>query len=301
MNGALILHGLRYAAFASFFSGLFVVTRALVVGAPASPRLGLRGMHRQRKLAEGGSWKTIDPVVRWLGGLLNGLVDPELRAKLDRRLTLAGDPLGIVPEELVALAILSALAGLVLGIVFSVVLDLGSLPAMGGLLFGAWAPFSKLDEEQKRRYKLINRGLPGAIDLIALCMGAGLDFPRSIQEVIAKFSVPGDPLVGEMTLILQGLQLGQTRAQALLRFAERVPSPQVKDFTSAVVQAEERGNPLAPVLRIQAEVSRRRRSVAAEEAAAKAGTALAAPMGLILIVVLILIIGPIMLNLKSVS
>jgi tight adherence protein C len=106
-------------------------------------------------------------------------------------------------------------------------------------------------------------------------------------------------LVEELTLMLQSLQLGRTRRQALEEFAARAPTDAVIEFVAAVVQAEMRGNPLVDVLRIQAEVSRRKRTVRAEEAAAKAGVALAGPLILVFLTILILIVAPIVMKLQS--
>ena len=130
-------------------------------------------------------------------------------------------------------------------------------------------------------------------------MGAGLDFPGAVRQVVEKSGAPDDALVEEFTLILQGLQVGRTRRQALEDFAERVPSDPVKEFVGAVVQAELRGNPVAHVLRIQAEVSRNRRSVRAEEAAAKAGVAMVAPLMMVFVCILILIVSPMIMKLQQ--
>ena len=130
-------------------------------------------------------------------------------------------------------------------------------------------------------------------------MGAGLDFPGAVRQVVEKSGAPDDALVEEFTLILQGLQLGRTRKQALEDFADRVPSDPVKEFVGAVVQAELRGNPVANVLRIQAEVSRNRRSVRAEEAAAKAGVAMVAPLMMVFVCILILIVAPMIMKLQQ--
>ena len=147
--------------------------------------------------------------------------------------------------------------------------------------------------------KRVNRRLPHAIDLLALSMSAGLDFPGSVRQLVEKSGSPDDPLVEELTLMLQSLQLGRTRRQALEEFAARAPTDAVIEFVAAVVQAEMRGNPLVDVLRIQAEVSRRKRTVRAEEAAAKAGVALAAPLILVFLTILILIVAPIVMKLQS--
>ena len=140
--------------------------------------------------------------------------------------------------------------------------------------------------------KEINRRLPYAIDLLSLAMGAGLDFPGSVRQVVEKSGSPDDPVVEEFTLILQSLQLGRTRRQALEEFAQRAPVDSVVEFVGALVQAELRGNPVAEVLRIQAEVARRKRTVRAEEAAARAGVQMMMPLVLVFLCILILIVAP---------
>ena len=147
--------------------------------------------------------------------------------------------------------------------------------------------------------KEINRRLPYAIDLLSLAMGAGLDFPGSVRQVVEKSGSPDDPVVEEFTLILQSLQLGRTRRQALEEFAQRAPVDSVVEFVGALVQAELRGNPVAEVLRIQAEVARRKRTVRAEEAAARAGVQMMMPLVLVFLCILILIVAPIIMRIQS--
>jgi tight adherence protein C len=78
-----------------------------------------------------------------------------------------------------------------------------------------------------------------------------------------------------------------------------VPSESVREFVGAVVQAELRGNPIAEVLRIQADVARRRRTVRAEERAAKASVAMLAPLLLVFIAILIMIVAPVVMQLDA--
>jgi tight adherence protein C len=262
-------------------------------------RMGLRGLKRQRALARNEMWQSVEPVVRWLGLRVSGLLSDEQRESINHQIGVAGDFLGLLAEELVGLSILTCFVGLIAGFV------LGWLSGMGGLLvlacagFGAIAPSMTVSSAAADRFKDVNRRLPYAIDLLALGMGAGLDFPAAVRQVVEKSGAPDDALVEEFTLILQGLQLGRTRKQTLEDFSDRVPSDPVKEFVGAVVQAEMRGNPVANVLRIQAEVSRNRRSVRAEEAAAKAGVAMVAPLMLVFMCILILIIAPMVMKLQQ--
>ena len=245
------------------------------------------------------AWSALEPLVRWLGARFAGLLSPSFREKANRKLSLAGDYLGLLPEEAIGLSVLSALAGAALGYVLGAVAEMGNLVVISGTLLATALPYFRISSAAGTRMKKINRRLPHAIDLLALSMSAGLDFPGSVRQLVEKSGSPDDPLVEEFTLMLQSLQLGRTRRQALEEFAARAPTDAVIEFVSAVVQAELRGNPLVDVLRIQAEVSRRKRTVRAEESAAKAGVALAGPLILVFLTILILIVAPIVMKLQS--
>ncbi len=280
-------------------SCLWLVTYAAAI-APLSDgkRMGLRGLKRQRAIEQQEVWRSIEPAVRWLGMRVSGLLPQAFRERVDHQVAVAGDYLGLLPEEVVSLSIFSGAAGLVFGAVLGAVSGMGVLAAVACAAFGAMAPSMNISSAAGARFKAVNRRLPYAIDLLALGMGAGLDFPGAVRQVVQKSGAPEDPTVEEFTLILQGLQLGRTRRQALEDFAERVPTDAVNEFVGAVVQAELRGNPVANVLRIQAEVSRQRRSVRAEEAAAKASVAMVAPLMLVFVAILVLIVAPMAMSIQ---
>lgn len=266
---------------------------------PSGVRTGIRGLVRQRALAAGGAWSRIEPLIRWLGMRVHGLLNAQLLASLDRQVLMAGSYLGLLAEELVALSLVSAAGGLVFGAVANLVVKIGPMFVIGVGAFGAVAPFLTVSSAAADRSKAIGRRLPAAVDLLALSMSAGLDFPAALRQTVEKSGTPNDPLIEELSLILQSLQLGRTRRQALEELAERCPIDAVTEFVGAVVQAELRGNPLAEVLRIQAEVSRQRRTVLAEEGAAKASVSMIMPLCLVFIAILILIAGPMVIRLQS--
>jgi tight adherence protein C len=256
-------------------------------------RLGLRGLKRQRALEQSENWRKAEPLVRWLGVRVSGVISDEMYMKLDAQIGLGGDYLGLTPEELVAMSILAALAGTGFGVMLGFASGVGApmvpLCAMGASML----PWFQVSGEAEKRLKDINRGLPATIDLIALSMSAGLDFPGAIRQVLDKSSDATDALYEEMQLILQELKLGRTRKQALQEFQKRVPIESVSEFVGSVVQAEERGNPLVETLQVQAEAARRRRTVRAEELAAKAGVQMLLPMTLLLLAILLLVVAPI--------
>lgn len=264
-------------------------------------RLGMRGLKRQRAIESNQTWAQLEPVVRWLGVRVSGLLSPRMAAQLDAQIGLAGDYLGLTPEEYVSLTILAALGGGVFGVGFGAMTESIGLAALMGVAIGGLMPYLQISGEAKRRMKEINRGLPYVIDLMALAMSAGLDFPGAVRQVVQKSSTPNDPIIEEFTRILQELQLGRTRKQVLSDFGRRAPSDAVNEFVAALTQAEERGNPVAEVLQIQAGVSRTRRTVRAEEAAAKAGVKMVGPLFLLFACIMILVMGPMILTLSEQS
>ena len=298
MSQGVILLG--YSGIASFGAALFVLAY-VVASAPSSPSnpLGLRGLKRQRVVATDENWQKFEPLIRWMGIRVSGLMTAEQRAALDTQLSLAGDWMGITPEEYLGLSVLAAIAGGFGGGLAGYLTGLGALMVIMLSLVGGALPYMTISGAAQDRLKDISRGLPYAIDLMALAMGAGLDFPGAVRQVIQKSSNPDDPMVEEFTLIMQSLNLGRTRKDALTEFARRAPVDAVKEFCGSLVQAEERGNPVADVLQIQATGSRTRRSVRAEELAAKAGVAMVAPLMLVFAAIMLLILGPMYLQLKN--
>lgn len=291
---------IRYAVPGCFAFALM----SLAYGIASAPtrtasRLGLRGLKRTRVLAQNELWGAIEPLVRWLGVRVSGIPTDEQRAALEKQIGLAGDYMGLTADEYLALSILSALGGSVLGGIAGYMLDMGGLTVIIGLMLGAAGPYMQISGVAQERLKNVSRGLPYVIDLMALAMGAGLDFPGAVRQVVDKSSNPDDPIVEEFTLILQTLNLGRTRKDALQEFAKRCPVDAVTEFVNALVQAEERGNPVAEVLSIQAAVSRTRRSVRAEEMAAKAGVKLVGPLMLVFFCVMGLLLGPALMKISA--
>jgi tight adherence protein C len=291
-------HEIRYAVV-----GVFGIAVALAIYAVASApsrvasRLGSRGLKRLRALEKSDGWRQVEPMVRWLGVRVSGLLTDAQRAALDRQLMLAGDFMGLTAEEYVGLSILSFFGGICFGAVAGAMTGMGIVMVIIIGPLGAAMPYLQIQSAAELRMKGINRGLPYAIDLIALAMSAGKDFPGAVRQVIEKCSDPEDPLMEEFSRILQELGVGRTRRQALLGLAERVPSESVQEFVNSVVQAEEKGNPLADVLQIQAGMTRMRRSVRAEQQAAKAGVQMIGPLALLLLCIIALILGPMFLKL----
>jgi tight adherence protein C len=265
--------------------------------AVVAPILGERGRKRRAALQEGGLFKLLEPAIRKVSGWIARFDVGERRATLDELLRRSGYALGITPDEFMAIMLMSAVAFGVLCLLFCAATKLPFLLWLPmAFIVGGSLPHMQIQETMRGRFKKVNRGLPPAIDLVSLCMGAGADFPTAMRFVVSETPDLKDPVREEFAHILQQLDVGHTRAYALRMFAHRVPTEAVRDFVGAVVQAEEKGNPLAEVLSIQARMLRMRRSVAAEEAAARAGILLIGPLMVLLAAILLILFGPFFVN-----
>ncbi len=254
---------------------ILIAFAVLVTGGPTiwialrptrtASRLGMRGLKRQRALLNP-TWAAVDPLVRWMGLRVSGILDEKTREKLDKNLTYAGDWMGVTVDEYVALIILSALMGAGLGGIVAFFDGRFTFLIFVLLIVGGFVPHIIVDNARVNRFLMINRGLPYAIDLMALSMSAGLDFPGALSQVVTKAKA-NLALKDELGYILQQFHLGRTRTQVLNELAARVPIESVREFVHALVQAEERGTPVAAVLEIQASTARVRRANLAENAA----------------------------------
>lgn len=115
-----------------------------------------------------------------------------------------------------------------------------------------------------RRARALTRSLPDFLDLLTLSVEAGQGFEAAFRRVLAAY--PG-PLGDELRLAMGQMDLGHSRAAALRALAHRAPSPDVRSFVAAVIQAEQPGTSLARTLRIQADLLRTRRRQRAQAAA----------------------------------
>lgn len=285
-------------AFVALATGLPTMWLAFRPTRPAS-RLGMRGLQRQRALLSP-TWAALDPLVRWMGLRMSGVLDAKTRERLDKNLTYAGDFMGLTVDEYAAILVLSAIAGAAAGAI-AFLLD-GRFAFLVPVLAGASAaiPHLVVDSARVERFKAVNRGLPYAIDLMALSMSAGLDFPGALAQVVTKSKV-NDAMRDELGYVLQQLHLGRTRAQVLKELAARVPIESVREFVHALLQAEERGTPVAHALEIQASTARIRRANLAEAAASDMRGKMVLPTMLIVGVSMTLIAIPSTMMIDKIS
>ena len=164
--------------------------------------------------------------------------------------------------------------------------------------FGFFLPDVFLTFKIRARREAIRAQLPDALDLLAVSVEAGLGFDGAVTKLTEHME---GPLVDEFALTLGEIRIGESRHEALKKFTERVPTPEVAAFVRSVIQADQLGISLGRILRVQGADSRLRRQAAAEEKAMKAPIKMLFPTVLFIFPAMFLVIlGPAFLNLSKV-
>lgn len=159
-----------------------------------------------------------------------------------------------------------------------------------GAALGNYVPVLLVGSRVRKRKKAIVRALPDVLDLLTICVEAGLGFDAAMARVVDKWD---NELVDGFALVLRDIQLGRTRREALRDMAETMDVADISTFVAAIIQADALGVSIAKVLRIQSDQMRVRRRQRAEEEARKAPVKIALPTVLLIFpALLIVILGP---------
>jgi len=235
---------------------------------------------------DSGILRALLPVARAIGYWMNaawskdkgtGFYDQWV-ASVRQQLSAAGSPHGLRADEFVGFYPVWAVIGAMAGMLSNLAAPVTSLEAYvvtmscGALvLWRSW-----LVAKMRRRQLLIRRALPFSLDILTLAMEAGLDFTAALNRMAGKLA--GTPLGQEYALLIHEIQLGKSRTDALRDFSARVDVTEVRTVVASLIQADELGAPIGPVLRIQAAQQRERRSHTAEETAMKAPVKMLFPL-----------------------
>ncbi|MFQ5684286.1 MAG: type II secretion system F family protein [Candidatus Binatia bacterium] len=163
--------------------------------------------------------------------------------------------------------------------------------------FGYLLPFIIVRQRSKARLIEMQETLPDTLDLLVICVEAGLAVDAAMVRV-AKEQVEQELVIGEeWQLMTQEIQAGVPRREALSRMGDRVGLEDIRALVTFLTQTEDLGGSIARSLRVYASTMREKRSQRAEEAARKAVIKLIFPLVLFILPALFLVImGPAMLN-----
>jgi tight adherence protein C len=226
-----------------------------------------------------------------LGARITGADQIErIRQKLDR----AGNPPGWTVDRVATGKVLGVVCGFAFSAFLAYAFGFGLGPSLliviVGTVFGFQAPSIYLYNTALKRDAVMQKAMADAIDLLTISVEAGLGFDAALQQVAKNTE---GPLAAEFGRVLQEMQIGRGRADAMRALGERSSLPDVRSFVSAMVQAESFGIPIAQVLRVQSSEIRIKRRQRAEEKAAQVPVKIMVPVVLfILPCLMIIVIGP---------
>jgi tight adherence protein C len=150
------------------------------------------------------------------------------------------------------------------------------LGAITGIL-GILVPSFWLDAQKRKRQTQLRRALPDALDVIVVCVEAGLSLPAAFARVSNELRTAHPMLAAEMIIVQREIQMGCSTGEALRRFADRFDLEELRSMSSVILQAEKFGASIVQALRVHAESLRIKRYQRAEERAQQAAVKLLIP------------------------
>jgi pilus assembly protein TadC len=217
---------------------------------------------------------------------------------LDLLLVRAGVRPYILPQALISVAFLTAFIGGAMMSLAALGLGFGPAAAVFGFISGGLAGYAlpqfQLGQLVRSRIALIEKRLPFAIEFMLLSMEASAAFPTAVEVYCEQFD--DDPLAEELRMTLSDIDRGVGLQDAFNNFERRVGSEHVSAFVLAITIGIETGQPVKDILETQATAARQKRYESAEVIAKKASTNALPPLFLIVVAILLLLMGPIIVN-----
>lgn len=292
---------------------VFVVVALVLVGLALAPEDPNAGVNRSLEVLEAMtsapqelrkevdrpfSERVVEPLQARALSVGRRLSGAESGERIRTKLELAGNPEGWSVDRVVSGKVIMAVTGLLVALALSLVLGTSTpvriVMVLLGAVIGFFGPDLFLYQRSYDRSEKIQRALPDAIDLLTISVEAGLGFDAAVQQVARNTE---GPLAEEFARVLQEMQLGQGRAQALRSMSDRTTVEDLHSFVGSMVQADAFGVPIAQVLRVQSAEMRVKRRQRAEQKAQQVPVKMTVPLiFFILPTLFIAVMGPAVLT-----
>jgi tight adherence protein C len=228
------------------------------------------------------SERVLFPTLQKMGELSARFTPQKQLQDTERRLELAGNPgnldaASFLSTRFVVAAVFAIITFGVAAYLAAVPMTRALLYAVIGLIVGFYFPQLWLRDQIVKRQDLIRKAMPDALDLLTICVEAGLGFDAAMSKVAEKWD--NEVSIGFRRAIRE-IQLGKLRREALRDMADRMGLPEMTSFVAAVIQSEQLGVSMAKVLRIQSDQMRMKRRQRAEEKAHAAPIKMIIPMAI---------------------
>jgi tight adherence protein C len=246
--------------------------------------------------------RVIVPMVQWLAEIVQRVTPQRQLEQSRRKLELAGmttEPSAFFLQRIVFLVV-GGIAGALLGfVVRKEALTMALAYTGGGAALGYYFPVLSINGKISLRQDSITKALPDALDLLVICVEAGLGFDMAMGKVFEKWE---NDLALAFGRVLREIQLGRLRREALKDMAERMDVADINTFTAAIIQADQLGVSMASILRVQSDQMRTKRRQRAQEKAQQAPVKMMIPMVLLIFPsIWIVLMGPAVLKIMATS
>lgn len=241
--------------------------------------------------------RIVYPLAKKMGQFAVRFTPQNALAETALKLEQAGNPRGMEPTTFFATRfIVGAAAGGFLFFIFLIAPTMSPFTLRNiaimffFMLLGFFIPNLLLTSQIGRRQHEITKSMPDALDLLTICVEAGLGFDAAMKKVQEKWE---NQLALAFGRALQEIQLGKLRREALRDMSDRMGVSEMHSFVAAIIQSEQLGVSMAKVLRIQSDDMRVKRRQRAEQEAQKAPIKMLFPMALLIFpTIMLLLMGP---------
>jgi tight adherence protein C len=187
--------------------------------------------------------------------------------------------------------------GLIIGLIFHDSVAQPFLFAIGGVAVGIFVPSYYLGRRARIRQGNIARQLSDVLDLLVVCVEAGLGLYEAIRIVGTECERQGQEIGTELSLVASDISAGASLGGALRSLAERTAVDDIKPLAATLIQSEQLGAQIGPALHASSDALRTRRRLRAEEQAQKASIKILCPLVLFILPAMIaVIVGPAMVQ-----
>lgn len=238
------------------------------------------------ELSQPFSERIIVPILRAFGEFSTRFTPQKVLEQTNLKMELAGNPVRMDAATFLASRfVVAGVFGGFLTLIFAISppttwsLGVRILVVLLFTVLGFAFPQLWLQSKINSRQTEIRKAMPDALDLLTICVEAGLGFDAAMAKVSEKWE---NHLSVGFSRAIREVQLGKTRREALRVMAERMGIPEMTSFVAAVIQSEMLGVSMAKVLRIQSDQMRLKRRQRAEEAAHQAPIKMLIPMALLI-------------------
>ena len=221
--------------------------------------------------------------------------------KLQQTLAQAGYLKSSAAQTYQVIRVLLAIGGALLGLLFGAIIHSSlSQPLLFGVAGGAigiFVPSYILGRRARTRQNNISKQLSDVLDLLVVCVEAGLGLYEAIRIVGTECERHGQEIGQELNLVSTDISSGATLGQALRGLADRTAVEDIKPLAATLIQSEQLGAQIAPALKSSSDALRTRRRIRAEESAQKASIKILFPLVIFVLPAMIaVIVGPAMIS-----